>query len=71
MEEIVVNPPDSLVKYQTPLFVGIEPSSVNQEEMKAKANMNNTKLDDMVDSIIPARCVMRYCVYEGISYLYV
>jgi hypothetical protein len=52
--EITVSPPESLVKYEAPLFVGIEPS-VTQEEGKAKANLNNTKLEDMVDSIIPAR----------------
>ena len=52
--EITVSPPESLVKYEAPLFVGIEPS-VNQEEVKAKTNPNNTKLDDMVDSIIPPR----------------
>lgn len=68
MEEIVVNPPDSLVKYETPLFVGIEPSSVNQEEMKAKGNLNNTKLDDMVDSIIPARWVQSSVQYKTVQY---
>lgn len=52
--EITVSPPESLVKYEAPLFVGIEPSA-NQEDLKAKGNLNNTKLEDMVDSIIPAR----------------
>jgi len=52
--EITVNPPESLVKYEAPLFVGIEPS-LNHAELKAKGNLNNTKLDDMVDSIIPPR----------------
>jgi hypothetical protein len=56
--EITVSPPESLVKYEAPLFVGIEPSERVSERVGGalkKSNPNNTKLEDMVDSIIPAR----------------
>mmetsp|Transcript_16243 Transcript_16243/g.24467 ORF Transcript_16243/g.24467 Transcript_16243/m.24467 type:complete len:245 (+) Transcript_16243:73-807(+) len=52
--EITVSPPESLVKYEAPLFVGIEPS-VPHAPAKATLNENNTKLDDMISSILPPR----------------
>jgi len=52
--EIAVSPPDSLVKYDAPLFVGIEPSA-EAGAMKLNLNENGSKLDDMINSMLPAR----------------
>eukprot|EP01041_Mallomonas_annulata_P008063 gene8063-16539_t len=51
---IAVTPPDSLVKFDAPLFAGIEPSA----EAGAAAcalNENGSKLDDMINSMLPPR----------------
>ena len=50
--EISVTPPDSLVKFDAPLFVGIEPGSGG-----AKATMTEgaSKIDDMINSMLPPR----------------
>jgi hypothetical protein len=51
--EITVTPPDSLVKYEAPLFVGIESSNISHHP---KGGLNdNTKVDDMINSILPPR----------------
>ncbi len=52
--EITVTPPDSLVKYEAPLFVGIEPSAAPLNP-KGGLGENNTKLEDMINSILPPR----------------
>jgi hypothetical protein len=52
--EITVTPPDSLVKYEAPLFVGIESSNISHHP-KGGLNDNNTKVDDMINSILPPR----------------
>jgi hypothetical protein len=54
--EITVTPPDSLVKYEAPLFVGIEPSV--EQNLKGPLNENNAKLEDMINSILPPRCAI-------------
>eukprot|EP01038_Epipyxis_sp_PR26KG_P014407 gene14407-19338_t len=54
--EISVSPPETLVKYDAPLFAGIEPT-------KAQPSFNNSKpldaaaskLEDMVNSMLPPR----------------
>jgi hypothetical protein len=55
--EITVTPPDSLVKYEAPLFVGIEASSAAPQG-RGGLNENNTKIEDMINSILPPRSVI-------------
>jgi hypothetical protein len=50
--EISVTPPDSLVKYDAPLFVGIEPGS---DGAKATMTEGASKIDDMINSMLPPR----------------
>jgi hypothetical protein len=50
--EIAVNPPESLMKFEAPLFVGIEPSS---QAAVTKAGSDSSKLDDMINALIPPR----------------
>ena len=53
--EVAVNPPDSLIRYDAPIFVGLEPS-VDGSNMKAsKANDQTAKLEDMLNSMLPPR----------------
>jgi hypothetical protein len=51
MSDLGVSPPDSLMKYDAPLFVGIEPSA-NGGKMTAEGL---SKLDDMINSMLPPR----------------
>ena len=51
MAELGVSPPESLMKYDAPLFVGIEPSSTG---IKSTAE-GLSKLDDMINSMLPPR----------------
>ena len=51
MAELGVSPPESLMKYEAPLFVGIEPSSTG---IKSTAE-GLSKLDDMINSMLPPR----------------
>jgi hypothetical protein len=54
--EITVTPPDSLLKYEAPLFVGIESSNAAPPPQgKGGLNENNTKIEDMINSILPPR----------------
>lgn len=55
--EVSVSPPESLLKYQAPLFVGIEPSAetINQAKGAKAGGEASTKLDDMVNAMLPAR----------------
>lgn len=50
--EIAVSPPDSLVKFDAPIFVGLEPSSRPATKNQAE---NTTKLEDMINSVLPPR----------------
>ena len=52
--EVAVTPPDSLVKYDAPIFVGLEPS-VEGIQVKNKNTELNPKLDEMLNSVIPPR----------------
>lgn len=54
--EITVTPPDSLVKYEAPLFVGIESNNIPNQP-KSGMNENNTKIEDMINSILPPRYI--------------
>jgi hypothetical protein len=51
--EISVSPPETLVKFDAPLFAGIEPSG---EKNNAKSrHETNSKVEDMLNSMIPPR----------------
>lgn len=70
MAELGVSPPDSLMKHDAPLFVGIEPSAVG-----AKASAEGlSKLDDMINSMLPPRYVLRWDIYGYVypyAYVYI
>ena len=53
--QVEVSPPESLLKYQAPLFVGIEPSAETLQQAKATGGEASTKLDDMINAMLPAR----------------
>jgi hypothetical protein len=56
MGEISVTAPETLVKYDAPLFAGIE--SVQQRPATSKPQIEgNAKIEDMVNSMLPPRCV--------------
>jgi len=50
--EISVSPPETLVKFDAPLFSGIEPVKSQQ---KSQNQESNAKLEDMVNSMLPPR----------------
>jgi dynein light intermediate chain len=52
--DIAVNPPDTIVRFDAPLFVGIERSTV-AGATKPNHNENTTKLDDMINAMLPPR----------------
>ena len=56
--EVAVTPPDSLVRFDPPIFVGLEPS-VEGTKLKPnnKTNTEASKLEDMLNSMIPPRFV--------------
>ena len=51
--EIEITPPDSLVKYEAPIFAGLEPSRDDNTATKLKEG--STKLDEMVTAMLPPR----------------
>ena len=62
--EVVVTPPDSLLRYEAPIFVGLEPS-VEGSNIKLKSENNQTaKMEDMLNSMIPPR----YCFFMNICH---
>jgi len=50
--EIAVNPPDTLVKFDAPLFAGLE---TNKQRPHGKTDKSTAKLDDMLNSMLPPR----------------
>jgi hypothetical protein len=59
--EISVSPPETLVKYDAPLFAGIESGG---EKLGSKSNNQegNSKIDDMLNSMLPPRWVIHLFV---------
>ena len=53
---ISVAPPDSLIKFDAPLFVGISPSADAGANIRT-LNENGSKLDVMMNSMLPPRLV--------------
>jgi hypothetical protein len=54
--EISVTPPETLVRYDAPLFAGIEPSGERPfNPPKSQNQETNGKIDDMLNSMIPPR----------------
>jgi hypothetical protein len=56
--EIAVSPPETLLKFDAPLFAGIEPSHAEKLALNTSNQESNPKIDDMVNSMLPPR----YCV---------
>ena len=52
--QVAVTPPDSLLRFDAPIFVGLEPS-VEGTKPKSKATADASKLEDMLNSMIPPR----------------
>ncbi len=56
--EVAVTPPDSLMRYDAPIFVGLEPS-VEGSNIKPKSDNNQTaKMEDMLNSMLPPRYLL-------------
>ena len=55
MSELGVTPPDSLLKYEAPLFMGIEPNGTAGVS-RAHQTDGTSKIDDMINSMLPSRC---------------
>lgn len=53
--EISVTPPETLVKYDAPLFAGIEPPADKPVLPKGTNGELNAKLEDMLNSMLPPR----------------
>jgi dynein light intermediate chain len=53
--EVSVSPPETLVKFEAPLFAGIEPSGSRPAHAKSHNQEGNPKLDDMLNSMLPPR----------------
>jgi hypothetical protein len=53
--EISVSPPETLVKFDAPLFAGIEPSGDKPILPKNQNAEHNPKLEDMLNSMLPPR----------------
>ena len=54
---IAVTPPESLVRFDAPLFVGVEPNADTLVSLLNKTSLseNASKLDDMINSMLPPR----------------
>jgi hypothetical protein len=52
--EISVTPPETLVKFDAPLFAGIEPP-MDKAVLPKNQGESNAKLEDMVNSMLPPR----------------
>lgn len=53
--EISVTPPETLVKFDAPLFAGIEPPADKAVLPKGQGGESNAKLEDMLNSMLPPR----------------
>uniref|UniRef100_A0A6V1KR45 Uncharacterized protein n=1 Tax=Heterosigma akashiwo TaxID=2829 RepID=A0A6V1KR45_HETAK len=52
------NPPESLLKFDEPIFVGLQPSNQNEGfkmPEAPKGELTNAQLDDMLNSMLPPR----------------
>lgn len=56
--EISVTPPETLVKFDAPLFAGIEPPADKAVLPKGTGGESNAKLEDMLNSMLPPRLVI-------------
>lgn len=54
-EEIAVSPPDSLMKFDAPQFVGIEHKKDAKPNTTAGTDGGGNRLEDMVNSMLPPR----------------
>jgi len=51
--EVEISPPDSLVRFEAPIFAGLEPSKEGSSVGKLKEG--TTKLDEMITAMLPPR----------------
>jgi hypothetical protein len=61
--EISVSPPETLVKFDAPLFGGIEPSKDTKLPSKTQNQESNSKLEDMVNSMLPPRFIRKIFLF--------
>lgn len=54
-QEISVTPPETLVKFDAPLFGGIEPTRERSMTAKSMNQEGNAKLEDMLNAMLPPR----------------
>lgn len=52
--EISVTPPETLAKFEAPLFAGIEPEA-DKPPTKSQNQEGNGKIEDMLNSMLPPR----------------
>lgn len=54
---IEVHPPDSLLKYEPPVFVGMEPSKGYTKSLGTHKNKDSaaSQMDEMLNSMLPPR----------------
>jgi len=56
---VTVHPPDTLLRYGTPVFAGTEPSTETlkaaSSQIRASVNEASTKLEDMLNAMLPPR----------------
>lgn len=54
---IEVHPPDSFLKYEPPVFVGMEPSKGHVKSLATHKGKDSTasQMDEMVNSMLPPR----------------
>ena len=56
---VTVHPRDTLLRYETPVFVGTEPSTETlrsaTNQLRASVNEASSKLEDMLNAMLPPR----------------
>lgn len=52
---VSVHPPESLAKYEAPIFRGVEPTQEDSNFAPSKILHDSSKLEDMINSMIPPR----------------
>lgn len=53
--EVSVSPPETLVRFEAPLFAGIETTGERPAPHKSPNQETNPKMDDMINSMLPPR----------------
>ena len=53
--EVTVHPPHSLLRYEAPVFVGIEPSKGQEPKTTDLRKEGSSQLEDMINSMLAPR----------------